>query len=209
MSRYTKFEKAAVLRAKDAAENRPSTFGLIALLRKTVLADIKRAVRRAAIARELRELDARTLADIGVAPYAIDHLAHRIVAAESPKLPTTAEVLSELLARGPSAWLERRRVYNELMALDDRLLRDIGINRGDIEQIAYGAPRADETAVGGEAENVVQLIRYWNRSRAAARTLRSLDDRTLDDIGFVRGDIDWVSEELASRSVHGGHAHAA
>ena len=56
---------------------------------------------------------------------------------------------------------------------------------------------------------MVQLIRYWNRSRAAARTLRSLDDRTLDDIGFVRGDIDWVSEELASRSVHGGHAHAA
>src|SRR5262249_26254125 len=79
MSRYTEFEKAAVQRAKDAAGSRTSTLGLIALLRKTVVADLKRAARRAAIVRELGELDARTLADIGVDPSGIDALADQIV----------------------------------------------------------------------------------------------------------------------------------
>lgn len=210
MSRYTELEKAAVQRAK-AAVSRPSTFGLIALLRKTIVADLKRAARRAAIVRELGELDARTLADIGVDPYAIDDVAQEIVTRESPQLPTTGQVLGQLLVAGPLAWAERRRAYNELMALDDRMLHDIGIERGEIETVVYGAQEPEAVAGEGEGEpeDVIQIIRQWNRSRATARTLKSLDDRTLDDIGFVRGDIDWVSDELANRSLHGGHAHAA
>lgn len=34
------------------------------------------------------------------------------------------------------AYLETRRERRELLALDDQMLRDIGINRGEAEQIA-------------------------------------------------------------------------
>jgi uncharacterized protein YjiS (DUF1127 family) len=208
MSRYTEFEKAAVQRAKDAADSRTSTLGLIGLLRKTAVADVKRAARRAAIVRELGELDARTLADIGVDPWGIDELADQIVAAEMPRLPTTFAVLKELIVGRPRAWAERRHAISELMALDDRLLRDIGITRGEIEEVVAGRPE-QAASPAAPAEDVIDIIRQWNRSRSAARTLNALDNRTLDDIGFVRGDIEWVSDELANRSLHGGHAHAA
>ena len=36
-------------------------------------------------------------------------------------------------------WREERLRYNELMALDSRTLKDIGISRGDIRAIASGA----------------------------------------------------------------------
>ncbi|MBX6323320.1 MAG: DUF1127 domain-containing protein [Rhodospirillaceae bacterium] len=207
MSRYTNTEKAALERAKREAAARRSTLGLIVLLGKAVVADLGRARRRAAVARELRELDARTLSDIGVDPWRIDEVARRVVAEERAGQPTTGAVLRQLLRR-PLAWLERRRAYNELMALDDRLLRDIGINRADIHRIVYGAPEP-EAAPAEDRHDVLQAIRQWNRSRATARTLRGLDARTLDDIGFVPGDIEEVSEELASRSVHAPRAHAA
>ncbi len=35
-------------------------------------------------------------------------------------------------------WLAERTVRNELMALDDRTLADIGLTRGDIPQVAAG-----------------------------------------------------------------------
>lgn len=33
------------------------------------------------------------------------------------------------------AWLERRRLHAELLALDDRELRDLHLQRGDFEQV--------------------------------------------------------------------------
>ena len=36
------------------------------------------------------------------------------------------------------AWEARRRTIRELMALDDRMLSDLGITRGDIASIAAG-----------------------------------------------------------------------
>lgn len=35
-------------------------------------------------------------------------------------------------------WRERRRAYDELMALDDRLLQDIGISRSEIRAAIVG-----------------------------------------------------------------------
>jgi len=38
-------------------------------------------------------------------------------------------------------YFQRRRQYAELMSLDDRMLRDIGITRGDIPNIVAGRHR--------------------------------------------------------------------
>jgi uncharacterized protein YjiS (DUF1127 family) len=208
MARYSEFEKAAVQRAKGAVDGSLGTFGLLALLGNSVVAGAQRALRRAAIRRELGELDDRILADIGIDPWQVDDIAATIAVAEGAPVPSTKAVLGKLVSR-PRRWAAKRRAYAELMELDDRMLRDIGISRSEVEQVVYGNGQDAPAAADDEAEDIMQTIRQWNRSRAAAKTLNALDDRTLDDIGFVRGDIDWVSEELANRSVHHRQAQAA
>lgn len=43
------------------------------------------------------------------------------------------------------------------------------------------------------AETFGALI-AWNDARATRKSLGALTDRELDDIGLVRGDIDWIAE---------------
>ena len=40
--------------------------------------------------------------------------------------------------RGYALWRERKAAVRELRALDDRTLRDIGVNRSEIEWVVYG-----------------------------------------------------------------------
>jgi uncharacterized protein YjiS (DUF1127 family) len=48
---------------------------------------------------------------------------------------------------------------------------------------------------------VVMPLKQWNLWRVAHKQLNQLDNRMLSDIGLVRGDIDWVADELAARAV--------
>ncbi|HWK46023.1 MAG TPA: DUF1127 domain-containing protein [Stellaceae bacterium] len=48
------------------------------------------------------------------------------------------------------AWRERQRVINELHALDDRSLADIGLSRGDIAYV-FDAP-AQIASIGAPAQ---------------------------------------------------------
>lgn len=41
-------------------------------------------------------------------------------------------------------WRRKRRAYEELMALDDRMLADIGIHRSEISRIVWGGPESGE-----------------------------------------------------------------
>jgi len=50
-------------------------------------------------------------------------------------------ILSSLFRRS-----EKRRAYADLMQLDDRLLRDIGLNRSDLHQMMSGSRTAHTKA---------------------------------------------------------------
>ena len=70
--------------------------------------------------------------------------------------------------------------------------------------MARGSPSSDI-----EHADPLEALRQWARRRAAAKDLHGLDNRTLNDIGMVRGDIDWVAEELAFRSLRPANTNHA
>jgi uncharacterized protein YjiS (DUF1127 family) len=49
--------------------------------------------------------------------------------------------------------------------------------------------------------DVVAPIAAWNRARQTANQLYRLEDRMLQDIGVVRGDIEWLASEVAHKAV--------
>ncbi|MHA1151951.1 MAG: DUF1127 domain-containing protein [Alphaproteobacteria bacterium] len=96
--------------------------------------------------------------------------------------------------------MKRRRTANLLRQLDSRLLDDIGITRGEIDQVA--AKAAAEAAVRKGAPTMPRIARWaqlpasiltvltkaWRR-QAAIVTLQRLPHHTLADIGIERGRI--------------------
>lgn len=193
MTRFTEFEKAMLDLARvqaPAAKNRTATLtGLGAAL----VESLRRPWRRSQLAFELGRLDERMLADIGMKRIEIETVADNASRAATPSL---GEFIGGYLA---TAW-KRRQLRRELNALDDRMLSDIGIGRSDIPAVVAligSQPAGNE----GQEFDPIAGLRVWNRSRDTARTLAHMDDRQLQDMGFVRGDIDWVAEELAIRSL--------
>jgi uncharacterized protein YjiS (DUF1127 family) len=63
-----------------------------------------------------------------------------------------------------TAWRERERAFNELSALDDRTLADLGLRRGDIPYVVY-CKAQDRTAVA--AKPVADVANGNNGLRAA------------------------------------------
>ena len=49
------------------------------------------------------------------------------------------------------SWRHRQRAYDELVALDDRLLADIGLGRTDIPAIFHERVRRESVHAGGAA----------------------------------------------------------
>jgi uncharacterized protein YjiS (DUF1127 family) len=155
-----------------------------------------RPFKRAQIVHELRMLDERMLRDIGVTKSDIERVAAESVGGNEWVVVSLAKHIGRKLA----AWASRRDAYRRLMALDDRMLADIGLNRAEIPAVVK-AMRGAEAQSGFEAE-VVLPLKQWNLWRVAHKQLSQLDNRMLSDIGLVRGDIDWVADELADRAVH-------
>jgi uncharacterized protein YjiS (DUF1127 family) len=155
-----------------------------------------RPFKRMQVVRELQALDERTLRDIGVSKSEIDR-----VAAESAGGDEWVVIsLAKLIGRKLAAWSSRRDAYRRLMSLDDRMLADIGISRAEIPEVIKAMRNAQGAQSGFEAE-VVLPLKQWNLWRDAHKQLSQLDNRMLSDIGLVRGDIDWVADELADRAV--------
>lgn len=124
--------------------------------------------------------------------------------------------LGRLIARPFSAlshWLRRHRTISELRALDDRMLADIGLIRGQIPMVAAhmaAPPKAPSKVRAAEKPShlgsAVLTMRRWNLSRLAASQMARLGPDTLSDLGYVKGDIDWVPEVLADRTLQAGRA---
>jgi uncharacterized protein YjiS (DUF1127 family) len=204
MARFTETEKMAVTRAKAAtAMSELSAGDSVRHFAASIRRRLANRARRNAVARELSGLSNRMLEDLGMTRADIAATA-RLTADRA--YPVTGSVLGDVatLVEGvvvnPVAdFIARRAAENHLRALDDRLLADIGLSRGDIPAVVRTVHRAPKHAE--EGMGAVRQIRVYNRSRIAVKELAAYDDRMLDDMGFVRGDIQWVAKKLANRSV--------
>jgi uncharacterized protein YjiS (DUF1127 family) len=112
---------------------------------------------QAAAIRELDQLDDRSLNDIGISRHDISALVYGARRA-GPVLRgrMLADFVEDKMLSPFRAWRLRARTRRELMALDDAALRDIGIERGQIEGIA--ASVADARAVGRTLPVTAALI---------------------------------------------------
>jgi len=206
MTRFTASEKLMLGRPMtSAAVSRTIAPENVGGALRALTAAILRPLRRQAIVDRLERLDDRLLADIGLQRFEIEAHAESLASRQAPSVGVALGNLFGMLVKSLAAWSERRTAERELNALDDRMLRDIGITRADIPTVVAGM-----TAAGhGDGSDPLEAVRRWARSRAAAQDLNTLDNRTLDDIGMVRGDIDWVAEELAVRSLRPANTNHA
>lgn len=94
----------------------------------------------------------------------LDHPRYRAELQHAEAVANAIVSVTQAIAKLPNtfkSWRQRRRTYVELMSLDERTLADIGITRGEIDQIASGqyipAPRraasVPEEAVAVSASN--------------------------------------------------------
>jgi uncharacterized protein YjiS (DUF1127 family) len=169
-----------------------------------LMAAFKRMLRRRALHRELMRLDDRLLADIGLTRADVAAVAYRAAEADEPAgMQSGAGFWRGLIARAVDAF-RRRAAAADLMALDDRLLADIGLSRSDIPA-AVGVTRTGW--LRDEIDSLVRPFRLWQRSIEASRALHSLDDRALLDAGMLRAEIGWVAAELAERSLNAANSN--
>lgn len=99
-----------------------------------------------ATVQELQRLDDRMLADIGVTRDQINTLVDGRDAASKPN--GLVELVNDLIVEPARRWRVRARTRQELSALDDAMLRDIGIERGQIDGIAVAASEGKVSASG-------------------------------------------------------------
>jgi uncharacterized protein YjiS (DUF1127 family) len=204
MARFTEMEKMAVNRAKAAVATTELTAGeSVRHFAASIRRRFANRARRNAVTRELMGLSNRMLDDLGMTRADIAATA-KLTADRA--YPVNGSVLSDLrtlvdgtIVRPAADFLARREVEASLRSLDDRMLADVGLTRADIPAVVRDAHRAPKLAEAGF--DTVDQIRVYNRTRIAAKQLGAYDDRMLDDMGFVRGDIQWVAKKLATRSV--------
>lgn len=97
--------------------------------------------------------------------------------------------------------LARRRTLAALEDLDNRQLRDIGIQRGDIGRIALERSQAAHPYPGNWLSRLVGELKRAATRRQTIAQLAALDDRLLRDIGIERASIpEMVDARLAGRN---------
>ena len=121
---------AVAARSVTAPATPSLTVAFSQLVQDLVIAPVVLWNRRRAAYSALNGLDNRMLADIGVARAEISDVVkglHRSVSYPAITLDVVAPI---------AAWNRARQTANQLYKLEDRMLLDIGVVRGDIEWVA-------------------------------------------------------------------------
>jgi len=207
MNRIINNNEATLSQAMPAGVARET--GLAALNRfGTVLVNsARRHFKRAAIERELSRLDTRMLEDLGLNRSEIGFVAEQAVEVpgQGSLFAEFSRLVVNLIVRPLVQWNRRREVYDTLMAMDDRMLSDIGLTRYEAAEYVRRLGREVQEplpeSLAAMEQDVTAPIRMWNRARLTARQLNELSDRQLTDIGVVRGDIAELAQEVARKAV--------
>ena len=163
---------------------------------------VRQSRQRRRVTQDLQRLNDHLLRDIGVSRMEIESRADQMAAAQLPApapLPVSANEPSWRASF--RQWRQRRATIRQLEELDARLLADIGLVRSDIPAVAAQLAATD-TVAHEETSHwnaVFHGLRQWNLSRRAASQMARLGTDTLSDLGYVKGDVDWVPEVLAER----------
>jgi uncharacterized protein YjiS (DUF1127 family) len=97
--------------------------------------------RRREVYNELMAMDDRTLADIGLARYEIADYVKRLGRDIQEPLPETLAAMETDMVAPLRAWNRARLTARQLAELSDRQLSDIGVVRGDIDELAIEVAR--------------------------------------------------------------------
>jgi uncharacterized protein YjiS (DUF1127 family) len=194
-------EKVVLGRATmpEATARKPG-FGALAVFARQVINSVRHTLERNAIARELAALNDHELADIGITRGDIPAVAAQSVTVPGGRNLVAAfgDMLHDLLIAPVALWNKRRVAFSVLNALDSRMLADIGISRAEISDVVKGLHKS--VSYPAVSLDLVAPITAWNRARQTANQLYRLEDRMLQDIGVVRGDIDWLASEVAHKA---------
>jgi uncharacterized protein YjiS (DUF1127 family) len=81
------------------------------------------------------------------------------------------------------AYRDRRQAYASLVALDDRLLADMGLQRANLKAEIFGASKEEKPSLIARLRLSLQRAR---RRRGTIDALQALPDHVLADIGIER-----------------------
>jgi uncharacterized protein YjiS (DUF1127 family) len=179
--------------------------GLAAVKRfgQALVGAAKRVYARTQLENELYGLDDRSLSDIGVSRGMIPAIAQDAI--QAPATGTLFAEFSRMIVNGflrPALdWNRRRKARATLMALDDRLLADIGLDRHEIDahvgRLSGAINGPLPVAIAAMEGDVTAPLKAWSAARATVKELSRLTDRQLMDIGVIRGDIAELADGLA------------
>lgn len=203
MARLGEKEREYIEQAKRVHDAEAGALGRP--LRERVVAAYRAYRRRQRTIAALNALDDTILADIGVQRGNIRALATEL--ARQRERAGAAPRRQGSLAAAYRRWRARRASIRELRRLDDRTLADIGIARNRIDTVVDGLLAGDRAATRAPLgdvlrqadEALVRPLRKWDMTRRAAGQMARMDRETLADLGYVKGDLDWVPGVLAGR----------
>ncbi|MGF1609663.1 MAG: DUF1127 domain-containing protein [Kiloniellales bacterium] len=152
MSRLTERELELIRRERLAAERETGHRSDAGFLTAQVIDPILRALRRRRTIAQLSRLDDRMLQDIGLTRGSLETVADAMVSIDSARSQAAAARREHGLLAALRRWRRRQATIQQLASLDDRVLSDIGVVRGDIASIVDRALDAEEAVPASVAK---------------------------------------------------------